>query len=115
MGDSNQKPEDNAKQLPFLPGSVLPVKHADESIEEEAGCGGEGSRVLLYNDESHTCQEVVVQLVRALCCPIQEATEIMLRAHIRGKSVVTITSRREAERIAAVLREIALMVKVENV
>ena len=75
----------------------------------------EGYRVLLFNDDFHTVDEVAFQLVKALRCALDMAAAIMLRAHHNGKATVTITSRSEAERIAGVLREIALIVSVDRI
>ena len=91
--------------------STRPAKR----LEKRTHAGGEGYRVLLYNDELHTQEEVVIQLRRALSCPLEQAIEIMLRAHTNGKAVVTITTRDQAQHIAKILREIALVVRVDRV
>jgi ATP-dependent Clp protease adapter protein ClpS len=46
---------------------------------------------------------------------MEDAFEIMSRAHHNGRAVVTIASRDEAERVAGVLREIGLGVQVDRV
>jgi ATP-dependent Clp protease adaptor protein ClpS len=83
--------------------------------EKTKRTGGEGYRVLLYNDDEHTMEEVVVQIVMAINCPITHAEEIMLRAHTQGCATVVITGRNEAHRVARVLREIGLIVVVDQV
>jgi ATP-dependent Clp protease adaptor protein ClpS len=103
--------DDSTKLLPSSP-KLLPVPYSD--AETDGGLTGEGYRVLLFNDDVHSSQEVAMQLVKALTCTLDVAVEIMLRAHTTGKAVVTIASRREAERVAGVLREIALLVRVDR-
>jgi ATP-dependent Clp protease adapter protein ClpS len=88
----------------------LPVPYGE--VDEEVA--GEGYRVLLYNDEVHSMEEVALQLMKALECTLDVAAAIMLRAHNNGKAVVTIAARREADRVASVLREIALLVSVDR-
>lgn len=76
---------------------------------------GEGYRVLLFNDDQHTMDEVAIQIMVAIDCDTDMAMQIMMRAHNNGCATVTITSRTEARRVAKVLREIALRVAVEQV
>ena len=76
---------------------------------------GEGYRVLLFNDDVHTMDEVVLQLVKALSCTVEEAVAVMLRAHEKGITTVIITTKGEANRVAGILREIGLRVDVEQV
>lgn len=76
---------------------------------------GEGYRVTLFNDDFHTVDEVVGQLIKALGCELDVAVDIMLQAHTRGSSTVIITEQQSADRIAMVLREILLVVSVELV
>lgn len=93
--------------------SSSPQSHPEQETEEHVE--GEGYRVVLFNDDVHVMDEVIWQLMKALGCPRLIATEIMLKAHHYGQATVIITSREEAERVAGILREISLMVKVEQV
>jgi ATP-dependent Clp protease adapter protein ClpS len=76
--------------------------------------GGEGYKVILFNDEIHSVDQVINQLILALQCPLDIAIDITLRAHSRGKAIVTISDKDEADRIARILRAIALVVSVEH-
>jgi ATP-dependent Clp protease adapter protein ClpS len=99
----------NNKQLLPGPSKTHPIEVA------KPDSGGEGYRVMLFNDESHQMDEVVLQLVKALRCCIEDAVEIMLKVHTCGQAVVIISSRSEAERVAGILREIALKVRVDKI
>jgi ATP-dependent Clp protease adapter protein ClpS len=126
MHHSNQKKLPPVKAVPLMPNllphghklltaepKLLPVPYVDPEQANELT--GEGYRVLLYNDEVHSMDEVALQLVKALSCTLDIAAAIMLRAHRNGKAVVTITTRTEAERVADILREIALKVSVQKI
>ncbi|MBX7244803.1 MAG: ATP-dependent Clp protease adaptor ClpS [Candidatus Sumerlaeaceae bacterium] len=76
---------------------------------------GEGSRVVLFNDDHHNMDEVVLQIIKAIHCPMSDAVQIMLKAHSSGRAVVIITDKAEADRVAGVLREIGLQVTVESI
>ena len=76
---------------------------------------GEGFRVTLFNDDFHTVDEVVAQIIKALECPLDIAVDIMMRAHTRGSATVIIADQHHAETVAGTLREIALVVSVERV
>jgi ATP-dependent Clp protease adaptor protein ClpS len=95
------------------PAPVLPAPA--ETHETDSGLGGEGYRVLLFNDQVHSQDEVAHKIAEALRCPLAVAWDVMMCAHTRGRAVVVITSRDEAERVAGVLREIALHVRVDKV
>lgn len=113
MPESSQNPPGGKPAQ--KPGMPAPAPEPDVESGERSDTGGEGYRVLLFNDEIHTAEEVVAQLVKALRCPMEDAFEIMSRAHHNGRAVVTIASRDEAERVAGVLREIGLGVQVDRV
>lgn len=93
---------------------TVPAPH-EFPVEEPEHFRGEGYRVTLFNDDFHTVDEVVGQLIKALECPLDIAVSIMLQAHTRGSAIVIITDQPRAERVANILREILLVVSVEHV
>lgn len=68
--------------------------------------------VILYNDETHTMEQVAEQLIKALDCDVERACIIMLQAHFFGKSTVIKAPLAICEPIAKVLGEINLSVDV---
>ena len=85
-------------------------------IEDELSSSfGEGFAVILYDDDHHFREDVIVQLVKALRCDISMANGIVARVEANGKGVVTITSKTEAERINTILLEINLKTQVRKV
>lgn len=116
MNESIQDAIHTQEQLPgLLPGGpmLLPVPY--EHTENETEFIGEGYRVVLYDDDFHTMEEVERQLIKALHCSKDIAEDIMLRAHHLGRATVMITDKDEAEQIAEVLREINLRVTIDRV
>ena len=45
-------------------------------------------RLILYNDEVHTFEEVIQQLIKALKCGRGRAEELTLKVHSEGKAIV---------------------------
>jgi ATP-dependent Clp protease adapter protein ClpS len=74
---------------------------------------GDGFRVVLYNCDCHTPDEVVLQLQKATGCDVEDAINTMLEAHTRGRAVCYRGGRDQCHQVARVLREIRLQVEVD--
>jgi ATP-dependent Clp protease adapter protein ClpS len=70
--------------------------------------------VILYNDDFHGIDEVVLQVQKAVGVSVQEAFEITMEAHTRGKAVCYTGDIEDCEKVAAVLREIKLTVEIDH-
>ncbi len=71
-------------------------------------------QVVLFNDEVHSFDEVILQLQRATGCSLEKATELTWRVHNNGKAVVHIGSKEDCEKVAGVLGQIRLSTQVER-
>lgn len=71
-------------------------------------------RLILYNDEIHTFEEVIHQLQKALNCSVEEAEEITVTVHTKGKAVVYQGSFEECFKRNAVLQEIQLITEIKG-
>lgn len=71
-------------------------------------------RVILYNDEVHSFDEVIVQLIKATLCSIEEAEVIAWRAHTQGKARAYEGTFEACFRVQGVLREIQLVTEIEG-
>lgn len=69
-------------------------------------------KVILYNDNIHTFDEVIVQVSKATGCSEARAEEIAWEVHTKGKSVVYDGEMIECLRVSSVLEEIALHTQV---
>jgi ATP-dependent Clp protease adaptor protein ClpS len=71
-------------------------------------------QVVLFNDEVHTFDEVILQVQKATGYSLERAGEITWRVHHNGKAVVYIGDLPECEKVEAVLAQIRLITKVEK-
>lgn len=74
---------------------------------------GKLHNVVFFNDEDHNMYEVVAQIIKAIHCSVEKATQIMLEAHMKGRAVVITASLERCELVASILEEIRLGVKIE--
>ncbi len=82
-------------------------------IEETTSGSQTPARVILFNDDWHTFDEVIGQIVKALGCATDKATQIALEAHSKGKALVFEGPMKECLRINGVLEEISLITQIE--
>ncbi len=87
---------------------VLPDIEVQDEIELQAP-----ARVILYNDDWHTFDDVASQLVKAIACTYEEGEAHARVVHTQGKARVFDGPRERCERVANVLREIRLQVEVD--
>ena len=74
---------------------------------------GLAARVILYNDEEHTFDEVIQQIMLATGCTPATAEALTLEVHSRGKAQVFDGPMNSCLRVSAVLEEISLHTQVE--
>ena len=74
---------------------------------------GSNYRVILYNDEWHGIDEVIEQIIKATGCTSDQAIEITIEAHNKGRAVCFKNSRARCHQAAAILREIRLQCEVD--
>lgn len=95
------------------------VAQAIEEIVEEktddgsGGNAGEGYRVILYNCDCHSAEEVAIQLHKATQYPPMQCWAIMLEADKKGRAICYRGSREKCHRVTRVLREIRLQCEVD--
>lgn len=71
-------------------------------------------RVILYNDEIHTFDEVINQLIKATGCSLAKAEEITLRVHNEGKAIAFEGEFEECLMVDLVLKEIQLVTEIKG-
>jgi len=71
-------------------------------------------RVILYNDEIHTFDEVIRQVIKATGCSVQQAEKHAWTVHTEGKDCVFEGEFEECFRVQGILREIQLVTEIEG-
>jgi ATP-dependent Clp protease adapter protein ClpS len=110
------------KDAPFAPhlsvfaqATVVPYEDEDVVVDDDIGIRIDAPwKVVLYNDDIHTFDEVILQLQKAIGCSAQRAEKIAFEAHHRGKAVAYSGEFNECFRVMGVLREIQLVVEIEG-
>ncbi len=85
---------------------VLP--ELDEEIDV-----GLSARVILFNDEEHTFEEVIAQIIRATGCTAEHAEALTFEVHSRGKAMVYDGTMNACLKVSAILEEISLHTQIE--
>lgn len=73
-----------------------------------------GKRVILFNDNFHSFQEVINQIMKAVKCNEETAFYYANTAHEKGKSQVYSGTLEECQRVESILGEILLTTKIVN-
>ncbi|MBX7151025.1 ATP-dependent Clp protease adaptor ClpS [bacterium] len=70
-------------------------------------------RVILFNDDVHTFDEVIGQLIKATGCTSAKAEALAWEVHTTGKAVCYEGELSECLRVSGVLEEIGLHTQIE--
>lgn len=71
------------------------------------------AKVILFNDEVHTFEEVIGQIIKATGCDLTKAEALTWEVHNSGKAMVYEGEMRNCVRVSAVLEEIDLATQIE--
>lgn len=94
----------------IISGSEQESPEVDELVEVEVA---NPAKVILFDDEWHTFDEVINQIIKATNCDYDKAQQITWQVHNNGKAVVYSGDMPECLRVSAVLEEIALHTEIE--
>jgi ATP-dependent Clp protease adaptor protein ClpS len=89
------------------PGTRHDVSAEDDTIV------GNLCRVILFNDEIHTFDDVINQLRKATGCTAGAAEAMAFEVHTRGKAMVFEGEMLPCLRVTSILEEIALHTQIE--
>ncbi len=70
------------------------------------------SRVLLFNDDWHTFDEVIYQIIKATQCSFEQARGYAFETHVNGKSIVFNGPMPRCLKVSSILEEIALITQI---
>ncbi len=71
------------------------------------------AKAILFNDEVHTFDEVIHQIMKATGCDLPTAERMTLEVHNTGKSCVYTGELVKCLHVTSILEEIELMTQVE--
>lgn len=83
-----------------------------ETEEEEKTSVGLPFKVVLYNDDIHSFDDVIIQLIKAIKCSFAEARSFAFEVHVKGKAIVFSGDLPACLRITSILEEIALHTQI---
>ncbi len=84
-------------------------------VEEETTTRiSEPWKVILFNDDIHTFEEVIHQIVKATGCSTSEAEGHAWKVHLKGKTCVFDGLFEKCLSVQGVLREIALVTEIRG-
>ena len=83
-----------------------------ETLTEEETSIGMPFKVILYNDEVHTFEEVIVQLIKAVGCSFKEGRSFAFEVHVKGKALVFGGDLPSCLKVTSILEEIALHTQI---
>ncbi len=89
----------------------LPTGIIEPEVEEEVS-SGLAFRVVLYNDDWHSFDEVINQLMKAIRCSFEKARALAFEVHVKGKAVVYSGDLKECLKVSSVLEEIELHTQI---
>jgi len=94
----------------------IPTKQSPQisNLEEEKTEINIGSRVILFNDDWHTFEEVIAQIIKATKCSFIEARDKTFEVHVSGKAVVYSGEMANCLKVSGILEEILLHTQIET-
>ncbi len=90
---------------------VRELPQTEEQVEEAVD---QPWRLFLFDDDIHTFDEVIEQLMKATGCDYGRAQELTLKVHNEGKAVVHEGEFLECLKIEGVLKEIQLVTEIRG-
>ena len=88
----------------------IPAQEQDEDVEVVIQ---EPAKVILFNDEVHTFEEVIGQIIKATGCDSGRAEALTWEVHSTGKAMVFEGEMTKCVEVSGVLEEIDLTTQIE--
>lgn len=108
------KASDPGKKEETSPDTDVDVEVLEKEEEEEDEKEDSPWRVILFDDDVHTFDEVITQLVKALGCSTSHAEKLTFKVHNEGKAEVFEGSFEECFKVNGVLKEIQLITEIKG-
>jgi ATP-dependent Clp protease adapter protein ClpS len=69
-------------------------------------------KVFLFNDDIHSFDEVIAQLIKAIRCSFEDGRSLAFEVHVKGKAVVFQGELSNCLKVSSILEEIALHTQI---
>ena len=92
----------------------LPGQETKETEQSSGTDTLDAYRVVLFNDEEHSFDEVIEQIIKATHCSRQKAERCTWEVHTRGRSIVYFGQMSSCLKVSAILEEIALKTEIQT-
>lgn len=69
-------------------------------------------KLFLYNDDIHSFDEVINQLIKAINCSFEKARSFAFEVHVKGKAMVFAGSMIDCLKVSSILEEIGLITQI---
>jgi ATP-dependent Clp protease adaptor protein ClpS len=87
-------------------------KPFSDEITEQETIVGLPLKVILFNDDWHTFDEVIAQLMKAINCSYAKARDYAFEVHVKGKCQIFSGMIQECLKVTSILEEIALNTQI---
>jgi len=84
----------------------------EQEVSEEVTTQ-EPAKVILFNDDVHTFDDVIGQLIKAIRCTLEKAESLAWEVHTKGKALVYTGELARCVEVSGILEEIQLMTQIE--
>ena len=91
-----------------MPSQPLEIEQHAEDVQTH-----EPAKVVLYNDEIHTFDEVITQIIKAIRCSREKAEALTWEVHNTGRAMVYAGEMLRCVEVSSILEEIQLMTQIE--
>ncbi|MDX1934632.1 MAG: ATP-dependent Clp protease adaptor ClpS [Capsulimonadales bacterium] len=100
---------------PTISPSPLGLPGFDEIEDIRHGADIDGPWiVILYNDDWHTFDDVIMILQKATGCSLEKGAAIAWEVHTRGRAICFSGTKEECDRVAAIIASIRLQVETDR-
>lgn len=98
--------------------SLWQASHSDEQTEvapqETLNDTLDAYRVILFNDDVHTFDEVIFQIIKAIQCTRSKAEKHTWEVHTKGRSIIYAGTLPACLKVSSILEEIDLKTEIQT-
>jgi ATP-dependent Clp protease adapter protein ClpS len=85
----------------------------EQPVQDDEVLIQDPAKVILFNDEVHTFDEVISQLIKATRCSSEKAEGLAWEVHTTGRAMVFAGELSRCIQVSGILEEIYLMTQIE--